>query len=124
MYGSNDSTCVLPEFNNVYLRGVDFNSLNDPESSSRYSPSGILPSGHQVGSFQLGSMQRHEHISGSMQLFPHGGGITKPHAVLSVKTTTDLELIGDCSRFTVVSGVDETLWEPANYKVYPYIQIS
>lgn len=122
-YGSTDTTCVLPDFNNIYLRGLDLGAGNDFQENSRYSPSGISPSGAALGSFQDGTMQFHEHASGSQLAKFDLSSSTNTMTDLDVKTSTGIELSSSCSRFTVFGTSDETEWEPPNYKAYPYIRI-
>jgi hypothetical protein len=122
-YGSTDTICVLPDFNNSYLRGLDLGAGNDFQENSRYSPSGVFPSGAALGSFQDGSMQFHEHASGSQLKKFDNANTDNPCTNLSIKTSTAIALSSSCSRFTVLGTTDETEWEPANYKAYPYIRI-
>jgi hypothetical protein len=124
LYGSTDSTIVLPNFNNSFVRGLDMNTGRDPEVFSRIAPSGITPSGASLGSFQSGSMKAHEHPSGVSPNAPRNGPNNQPYAYSANITTTGSELASTVQPFTVISGAAETGWQPPNYGMYPYILIA
>ena len=122
-YGSTDTDIVLPDFNGTYLRGSDWGIGNDPEALSRFTPGATIPSGIVPGYFQIGSSPVHEHASGSVQTFPTGGSGPAKSTSQGNQTVGNIELFPVAARFTVVSGTDETAFEPFHAMCYPYIRV-
>lgn len=66
-YGGGDTTTPMhmPNTAGLYLRGADFLRNADPDSNSRTTLSGSLPTSSGVGSFQASALQSHSHVSGT-----------------------------------------------------------
>ena len=123
-FGSTDTTLALPDLDESYIRGVDFGANVDPEAGTRVAYSGIAPSGIECGSYQLGSFKSHEHVNGTQAAGAYEpGGSTLDHAVSTSKSTTGISLSTSCQGHTNTGTTDQTLWEPAHYKLYPYIRV-
>jgi len=60
-YGSDDTSIVLPDFTDNYLRGADFNRGTDPSVTSRSAQAGISPVTSGIGSFQSYALRAHTH---------------------------------------------------------------
>lgn len=122
-YGSNDVSVVLPDLSNgFYLRGADMGRGADPNVSTRYTPSGISPSGQAVGSFQFGSLKNHVHTSGYQPLSPGGsiyGDKSGPWAGGSAATAGPANLAPG----TVVGSGLADAFEFSYFGAYPYICI-
>jgi hypothetical protein len=82
------NTFRLPNLQGLFLRGVDFSSLNDPESSSRvklYPNDTYGQSGKQVGSFQKDAFAKHSH-SLSVYRTEHPNGSASRAGNVSLKS--------------------------------------
>lgn len=55
----------LPDTDQLYLRGANLGSNNDPDGGLRTALSGVGPTGNNVGSFQLNGLGAHVHASGT-----------------------------------------------------------
>ena len=129
-YGGGDTTTPahLPNLNNIYLRGTDFNSNADPNASTRASISGILPSGNFCGSYQVGGLISHTHASGTqgpaLPSTPNSGGEgnapTATYTIVSSGTVVgDPRTVGTAMEFGK-AGVD---FDVANTRAYFYIRV-
>ena len=123
LYGSNDTEIVLPDFSDTYLRAQDLGSNIDPNANTRTTPSGITPVGDSPGSFQLGITRQHNHTNNIAT--GNNGSETSQSMVNLISITVDTMLLdGACTAFTVISGTDQSNFEPAHHFVYPYIQVA
>jgi|DEB0MinimDraft_3_1074331.scaffolds.fasta_scaffold19090_1 hypothetical protein len=64
-YGSTLTNIVLPDLTGAYWRGVDLNRGADVGIATRTLPSGTLPAGSGLGTYQDASMLNHTHSLGS-----------------------------------------------------------
>jgi hypothetical protein len=125
-YGSTASTIVLPDLTDYALRGWDEDRGINNDLFDRFSPSGAIPSGNLVGSFQLASMATHVHASGRGTPFPIGnsgpGGNQRP-APTTIQTNNP-QLLPGGSSFTDLTPLGTTAFDVAHYKVYPYLCVA
>lgn len=130
MYGSTDTDIVLPDFTNSYLRSQDLGAGLDPDVNTRVPVSGTIPSGDSPGSFQFGAVRPHRHLrSQNSRNNGNGPNPAFQQPLNAGQTSTNFVLSNSVSSFTIISPsgdgtVDETLYEPANYLVFPYIRVA
>ena len=123
-FGSTGNSLALPDLDESYIRGVDFGAGVDPEANSRVAYSGIAPSGIECGSYQLGSFKSHEHVNGTQEAGSYQNGTsTALFAYNTLVTTNTTSVSTSCEGHTITGTSDQTLWEPAHYKLYPYIRV-
>ena len=129
-YGSTDTSIHLPDLDNVFLRAHDFSRGVDPDINERFALSDTLPSGDVIGSYQLGDMRAHDHVSGSAERNIRVRQADNRSFVNLVTTTqptrvpenSDIE--PTISEFTIASGTTGESWMPAHVKFYPYIRVA
>lgn len=124
LYGSTDTTIVLPDFDATYLRGFDRGALRDPSLTARVAWSGVSPSGTSLGSYQFGALKAHEHVSGYSNSSSTGGPDSRAAAPLAFVTTSSISILSTVVAPTIKGTSDQTTWQPPNYSVYPYLIIS
>lgn len=64
-FGSTSGFMVIPNLQDLVLRGADIGRGADENVLNRTSISGVLPSGATVGSYQIAAMPSHIHVSGT-----------------------------------------------------------
>ena len=123
-YGSNSVSIVLPDLSTgFYLRGADLGRGADPNVSTRYTPSGISPSGEAIGSLQFGSLKNHTHASGTQPNAPGGsvfGDKSGPFGSTSAGTATPSNVASG----TTLGSTSADSFELPYFGAYPYIVIS
>lgn len=125
-YASTSVNIHLPQTDTLYLRGANFGSSGDPDSSVRVSLSGTQPSGHSVGSYQISNVKQHTHASGSANTLGAvtraGGGNVIP---LSVAVTTTSATISSSVAGTrpIEFNAANVDFDVDNTKVYFYIAL-
>lgn len=123
-YGSTDTAVVLPDVNNLYLRGVDFGSGRDPDVGTRTAISGTTPTTTSVGSYQTGAMRFHEHAGANISTIGKSGTTFQRSNGITTTATFDTTVLSGATLGTVVSGSTESSWEPAHMKVFPYMTVT
>lgn len=109
-WGSSDSfTFNLPDLRGVFLRGVDGQKGNDPDSKDRTSIKQGGNTGNMVGSFQLDDYKSHKHTVDKRS----GAGAGTPGTLWSNNLHME-------NQFTSDSGGNET--RPKNAYVYYIIK--
>ena len=123
-YGSNSVSIVLPDLSaGFYLRGADLGVGVDPNVSSRYTSSGISPSGSSIGSFQIASLKAHIHSSGTQPTAPGGSMFTDKGGPFGSSPRPTREPVTIASGTTLASGVANSFLLPF-LGAYPYIIVS
>lgn len=127
-YGSDSLNIVLPDLTNVYWRGLDLDRGLDFDKASRTTPSGTLPTGDNLGTFQTASMPAHVHISGT----PNNTGPTiaripgNPATFFNTINTVSLDssntlLLPNEEAHTLVSGTSNESFDVGALSYFPYI---
>ena len=108
-YGGNQpDTFKIPDYRGMFLRGVTGKGsepYTDPDESERKVPAGGSGSNSEVGSYQLDSLQTHEHI---YKTVPVGATPSDPSTSAGAKATKDKLTKG---------GPTSSLNPPGNVKV-------
>jgi len=126
VYASTSTNIHLPQSNTLYLRGANFGGSGDLDSSVRVALSGVQPSGHSVGSYQVSNVKQHTHASGSFDALGSaivtGGGNTRN---VSVATTTTSATISSSVAGTrpIEFNAANVDFDVDNTKVYFYIAL-
>lgn len=126
-YTSTSVNIHLPQTNTLYLRGANFGSSGDPDSSVRVSLSGTQPSGHSVGSYQISNVKQHTHVSGSANTLGAvtiaGGGNVRP--VSAAGTTTSATISSSVAGTRPIEFNNANVdFDVDNTKVYFYIALN
>lgn len=131
VYGSTASLIVLPDLLNRHLRCLDMGRGVDLGASSRTAPSGTLPVGDSIGSFQGGNMTSHTHPLGTRTLYQRGGdGGASPGLTRNPQNgagASDIESIGGQAytrHSTVFSGTTNDDFDVPSTYYYPYMQMT
>lgn len=124
-YGSTPTTIVLPNLSDYCVRGWDDGRTINSDVTTRFSPSGVSPSGVTLGSFQIASMASHVHVSGTGSPFAIGnsgpGGNSRPPA--NTTNTGNPQLLPGGDAYTELTPFGSSAFDVGNYKVYPYLCI-
>lgn len=125
-YGSTADTIVVPNLTGYCIRGWDADRGINSDLTSRFSPSGVSPSGALAGSVQLASMATHVHVSGTGTPFGIGnsgpGGNSRPYN--QTINTNNPTLLPGGTAYTDLSPAGNTAFDVANYKIYPYLCVA
>lgn len=126
-YASTSTNIHLPQSNTLYLRGANFGGSGDPDSSVRIALSGVAPSGHSVGSYQISNVKQHVHASGtgdkSGSVSAPGGGPVNQNAVASTTTSATISSSVAGTRPIQFNKADVD-FDVDNTKVYFYIALN
>lgn len=129
-YGSTASLIVLPDLLNRQMRSLDDSRGVDPGAGSRTAPSGTLPVGDTIGSFQGGNMVSHTHPEGTATQYIRGGdGGASPGLLRSASTANAASNIQEFTtavarRAVVESGTTVDDFDVSAVYFYPYMQMT